>query len=282
MKNTNIYIGTRVEWSILNKTLNRSVSRLNQKLTSELRTVAMNKGIKKTEQGKRLDLYSITQEEFELLMTNSEVRPLAKVDSEILNGSLRKVNSSYSGRMDYDTSKRYRKELTEALCSSLEVIGKDTNERQNPTKVSGKNPYKVGDWIDTTNQYSYHATGISNAMSKLRKEHFGYGSVILSDSARVYKVKEKSYWIEVPILKEEPKGVSNWKWAISRFDNVYITKGCNSEFQHDHDWSIPYKGNEDSFEFIQSKTPIRFSDFEVKYPKHTEHKGYRSEYTQRD
>ena len=49
---TEIYIGTRVNWEELQNTLNRSVSRLNQKLTKQLRDIAMKKGIKKTEQGK--------------------------------------------------------------------------------------------------------------------------------------------------------------------------------------------------------------------------------------
>ena len=282
MTKSEIYIGTRIDWQTLNNTLNRSVSRLNQKLTKELRTVALNKGIKKTEQGKRLDLYSVSQQELDTLMNESSVRPLVKVDVQKLSDSLQKVNSSYSGRMDYDTAKLYRKDLTAALTSSLDVIGEDTNERAKPTQVVGKNPYKVGDWIDTSNQYSYHKTGISNAIYKLRKEMFGYNSCIISDAARVYKVTEKSYWIEVPILKEEPKGVSNWKWAAARFDNLQIVKGCNSDYQHDHDWYIPYEGNEDAFEFVQSKTPIRLSQFEISYPKHTECKGYRSEYTERD
>ena len=279
---TEIYIGTRIDWETLNNTLNRSVSRLNQKLTKELRTVAMNKGIKKTEQGKRLDLYSVSQTELDTLMSNPKVRPLVKVDSKKMGDALQKVNSSYSRSMDYDTAKLYRKDLDAALTSSLDVIGEDTNERAKPTKVVGKNPYKVGDWVDTSNQHTYHEVGISRAINRLRKEHFGYNSVVISDAARVYKVTEKSYWIEVPVLKEEPTGVSNWEWAQDRFDNVQILKGCDTKYQHDHDWYIPYEGNEDRFEFIQAKTPIRVSQFEIKYPKHTECKGYRSEYTQRD
>lgn len=282
MTNSEIYIGTRIDWNTLNDTLNRSVSRLNQKLTEKLRTVAMKKGIKKTEQGNRLDLYSVSQTELDTLMSSPEVRPLVKVDSQKMSEALQKVNSSYTGRMDYATAFNYKKDLEAALTSSLDVIGEDTNERAKPTKVVGKNPYKVGDWVDTSNQYAYHATGISNAMQKLRKEHFGYGRALLSDAARVYKVTEKSYWIEVPVLKEEPNGVSNWEWAQSRFDNLQIVKGCDTKYQHDHDWYIPYEGNEDRFEFIQAKTPIRFSQFEIKYPKHTECKGYRHEYTQRD
>jgi len=280
MNKSEIYIGTSVDWGELNATLNRSVSRLNQKLTKTLRTVAMQKGIKKTEQGQRLDLYSVSQEELNTLMKNETVRPLVKVDSQKLNEGLQKVNASYPSRMDYDTSKKYHKDLNEVLTSSLDVIGTDTNKRTKPTKQTWKNPYKVGDWVDTSNQYSYHATGISKAMQKMRKEHDELR--ILSDAARVYRVTDKSYWIEVPVLKEEPSGVSNWKWAAARFDNLIIAKGCNSEYFHDHDWTIPYEGNEDAMEFIKCKMPIRVSEFESKYPKTTEHQGYRSEYTERD
>lgn len=279
-KTKEMYIGTRVDWNELNDTLNRSVSRLNQSLTKSLRTIAMNKGIKKTEQGRRLDLYSVSQEELNTLMKNEKVRPLVKVDSKKLTDGLEKVNASYPRRMDYDTSKKYNKDLNEVLTSSLDVIGTDTNKRAKPTKQTWKNPYKVGDWVDTSNQYSYTATGKTLAMQKMRKEHDELR--LLSDAARVYRVTDKSYWIEVPVLKEAPEGVSNWKWAAARFDNLIIAKGCDSEYQHDHDWTIPYEGNEDAIRFVKCKMPIRVSEFESEYPKTTEYQGYRSEYTQRD
>jgi hypothetical protein len=280
MTNKNYYIGTRVEWSVMNKTLNQSVSRLNEGLSKDLRSIALEKGIKKTEQGNKLLFYSVSSSQLESLMSNDEVRPLVKVENELMSEKLNKVNSSFPRRMNPSEFSQYKKQLNQAMRECVEVIGTDTNKRETPTKVVGKNPYKVGDWIDTTNQHS--DSGIGNAIKKLRKEMFGYSSVRISDAARVCKVSDKSYWIEIPFLKEEPTGVSNYKWAECRFDNLIIAKGCNSEYQHDWDWTIPYEGNEDAIEFIKVKTPIRLTQWEIEYPKHTKFKGYRSEYTQRD
>jgi hypothetical protein len=280
---TNYYIGSRYDWSKLNTLLERSVSKLNESLTKNLRTAALAKGIKKTEQGVRLDFYSVNGNELALLQS-TDARPLVKVDADKMTLSLNRVNGNYPSSMDWSTAKKYKISLANAFTKCIDVIGTDTNERAKPTKVLGKNPYKVGDWIDTSNQYCYHATGITNAISKLRKELFGYSSVNISDAARVYKVSDSSYWIEVPILNEQPTGVSNWEWADVRFDNLIIANGCNNDntWNRDHDWTIPYEGNEDAMEFVKAKTPIRFSQSDINYPKLTEYKGYRSEYTERD
>lgn len=279
--NTNtFYIGTRADWDLMNKEINRSVARLNEKLSKDLRSIALNKGIKKTEQGQKLLFYNVSQDELKTLMANPLVRPLVKVDSSMMSNAINSVNSNYPRRMTPDLFFKYQKELTKSMVECVEVIGTDTNEREKPTKIVGQNPYKVGDWVDTSNQYSDN--GIGNAIKKLRKEMFGYSGVRISDAARVCKVSDKSYWIEIPFLKEEPTGVSNWKWAEVRFENLQITKGCNSEYQEDWDWYIPYEGNEDAIELVKVKTPIRLTQHEIDYPKHTTSNGYRSEYTQRD
>lgn len=283
MTQNNYYIGSRYDWDKLSSLLGRRVSRLNESLTKNLRTAALAKGIKKTEQGVRLDLYSVNEEELNLLL-NTEARPLVKVDATKMTSLLNEVNSKYPSRMDWQTGQRYKVELGKAFTTCLDVIGTDTNERAKAKKVMGKNPYKVGDWIDTSNQYCYHATGITNALKKLRKEMFGYSSGSFSKAARVYKVSESSYWLEVPILNEAPTGPSNWEWADVRFDNLIKVEGCNSNnnWGRGHDWTIPYEGNEDAMEFVKAKTPIRFSQSDISYPKLTEYKGYRSQYTESD
>ena len=280
MNNNTIYIGTRADWSLMNDEVSRSVSKLNERLSTDLRSIAMEKGIKKTEQGQKLLFYNVSQNELNILMANPSVRPLIKVDAELMSKAIQSVNSNFPSRMTPDIFSKYQKQLKSSMVNCVEVIGTDTNERAKPTKVVGENPYKVGDWIDTSNQHSY--SGIGNAITKLRNEMFDYSSVIISDAARVYKVSKSSYWIEVPILKEAPTGVSNWEWAAARFDNLIIASGCNTKYQHDHDWTIPYEGNEGAMEFVKAKTPIRLTQWEIEYPKHTKYKGYRSEYTQRD
>ena len=254
MNNTEMYIGTRIDWNTLNNTLNRSVSRLNQKLTKELRTVAMNKGIKKTEQGKRLDLYSVSQQELDTLMNDSSVRPLVKVDAQKMSDRLQKVNSSYTRSMDYDTAKLYRKDLTAALTSSVEVIGEDTNERKKVSKITIDNPYKVGDWVSYTHNYGYSR---------------GY--------ARVYKVTPKGYYLEYPLLKYpngEPMGnVTNYDFARIHFNNVQ-----GKSWDQEWDWTIPYESNEDMFFFKRGKKCYRLSNREYGNPPivNDELHGYRS------
>lgn len=289
MNNNTFYIGTRADWSLMNKEVSRSVSKLNERLSTDLRSIAMGKGIKKTEQGQKLLFFNVSQDELSILMANPSVRPLLKVDAELMSKAIQNVNSSFPSRMTPDIFSKYQKELKSSMVNCVEVIGTDTNVRANPTKIVGENPYKVGDWIDTSNQYCYHGTGITNAIRKLRKEMFGYNGAIISDACRVYRVSKSSYWIEVPILKEEPTGVSNCEWANARFDNLIIAKGCNpnnpnsnNSWNRDHDWTIPYEGNEEAMEFVKAKTPIRISQSDISYPNLTEFKGYRSEYTERD
>jgi hypothetical protein len=281
MNNKKYYIGTRADWSKMNEALNQSVSRLNERLSQDLRTIALEKGIKKTEQGNKLLFYSVSSSQLSSLMTNNQVRPLIKVDDEVMTKNLSKVNSSFPGRMNTNEFSEYKKQLKEAMRDCVEVIGADTNERAKPTKVVGKNPYKVGDWIDISKEKLYYWSGSRKAIDKLEREVFGH-SVLISDSVRVCRVTDKSYWIEVPILKEQPNGVSNWRWAQDRFDNVIIAKGCDSVYQHNYDWTIPYEGNEEDFEFIKAKTPIRITKYDIQRQKLTKYKGYRAEYTQRD
>lgn len=281
--NNSFYIGTRADWTDMNNQVGRSVSRLNEKLSKDLRKIAMEKGIKQTEQGQKLLFYNVSQDELSILMANPTVRPLVKVNQQMMSDALNKVNSSYPRRMDHNLFAKYSKDLQVAMTNCLEVIGTDTNKRSQRQEHNWSNPYKVGDWVDTSNQYSYHATGITNAMNKARKEHFGNERVLLSDCARVYRVSDKSYWIEVPVIKHNPEGASNYHWAAAHFPNVILEKGDPTRnMQQNWDWTIPYEGNEDAFYFIQCKTPIRVSEFESKYSNTVKHGGYRSEYTQRD
>jgi hypothetical protein len=282
MTNT-FYIGTRADWSEMNNAVNHSVSRLNEKMSKTLRDIALQKGIKKTEQGAKLLFYSVSQDELDTLMANPSVRPLLKVNQDQMSNSLNKVNSSYPRRMDTNLFAKYQAELNKAMFDCVEVIGTDKNEPSQRQKHSWSNPYKVGDWVDTSNQYSYRGTGITKALSVARKEHFGQNRVLLSDCARVYRVSDKSYWIEVPVIKHTPEGASNYDWAKAYFPNVILEKGNpDFKYQQDWDWTIPYEGNEDAFYFIQCKTPIRVSEFESEYPSKVKHGGYRSEHTQRD
>lgn len=161
------------------------------------------------------------------------------------------------------------------------VLGLNYNIKQLKNYLKdlvGEKPYKVGDWIDSSNQHEYTKKGVSNAIEKLKRELYAYQNVIISDAVRVYRTTKKSYWIEIPVIKIAPEGVSNWKWANTKFSNLQIISGCDTEYQHEYEWYIPYEGNEDAFDFIQSKTPIKITEDDIKLPKHTKCKGYRFKY----
>ena len=78
MKLKMYYIGCRAEWTDINRYCKRTVSRLNQGLADELRGASLILGIKKTEQGKRLDFYKVDEIELGILM-QTECRPLVKL-----------------------------------------------------------------------------------------------------------------------------------------------------------------------------------------------------------
>ena len=89
------YIGTRAKWNDIGDVLGRDdVARLNQGLSKSIRTSVMKSGIKKTEQGARLEFYSVSNDEFDKLMKEQDtrVRPLVRVDEELLNKTLTDVN----------------------------------------------------------------------------------------------------------------------------------------------------------------------------------------------
>lgn len=271
------YIGSRYEWKEISALVGRQVSKLNEGLTKHLRTAVLSKGIKKTEQGVRLDFYSVNEKELNLLL-NTEARPLVKVDEAKMSLLLNEVNSKVPRRMDYDTAEKYKRDLAKAFSACVDIIGTDTNERK-LREVVGPNPYKVGDWIDTSNQYG---GSIANAYSKLCTECWAdnYRIGKLSDAARVYRVSKSSYWLEVPVLNEAPQGVTNWEWAADRFPNLIKAYGCKDGWnsQDGHDFTIPYEGNEDSMTFVKAKTAIRHHG----YPRITKYQGYRSHHSMSD
>lgn len=152
-------IGTRLDYSAMNEALDRNVSHINQKFSKTLRKVAMDKGIKQTEQGKRLEFYIVTDEEFSQFSNEGNdmllklagkppVRALISIDYDKMSENLDAVNNKqeYQGGMKYDVHQRYLLELREAMADAVHKIGNDENTRKKADKV-GENPYKVGDYI---------------------------------------------------------------------------------------------------------------------------------------
>ena len=262
VKNKSYYIGTRAKWNDINNVLGQNVPRLNQKLSKSIRTAVMKKGIKKTEQGVRLEFYSVSNGDFDKLIKkqNASVRPLVRVDEELLNKTLTDVNNKYGGRMDYDTHRKYEIELAEGFDECVEIIGKDLNTRKKPTTFKGKNPYKVGDWVDY------------------------YGNSRSSSHYRITRTSDKSIWVEVPLL-------NGCSWREGGFlEAQRICKNVigweEDIYRQEWEWAVPYEGNEEHFIFKDVKKPIRLSNYSpriIKQDKYENHKPcyVRGYYTER-
>lgn len=225
-----IYIGTRADFNTMEKLIKKPLGRLNQGLAETLRTAALSKGIKKTEQKKRLEFYSVS--EIDLKKLNDKATPLVKVDKNKMMSALTKVNGKYTQRMDYKTAEKYKKELATAMSKCIDIIGKDKNIRNKPRTFTGKNPYNVGDWITL-----YHG---GHSMSHVR----------------IYKVTDKGYYYETPTLLDynnKPIRVTNLDYAKIHYNGVYGYQGMDS------DWTVPYKGNEDKMIFVKCNDIVRLS-----------------------
>ena len=149
------YIGSRNGWDTINKAAGGRVGKLNGKMTDTLASVAMKQGIKKTQLGKKLEFYGVNKEQLDRLVDPAtafmlklgdgvDFRPLITVDGAKMTSGLNKVNSQYSGRMDYKTHQKYLADLFKAVEDSVFKINEDTKTQ----KKTYSNPgYKVGDHI---------------------------------------------------------------------------------------------------------------------------------------
>jgi hypothetical protein len=149
-ENSKLYVGTREPRSSFQNLLNRDIYHLNEGLSKKLRTSVMKKGIKKTEQGKKLMFFSVSGSEYQNLI-ESKLDVLVKVDEHSLSNKLKEINSNYPRRMDLNLSQKYKVELEKGFLDSIEVVGNDKNIRKKPTKsnyLSGNS--KLGKLIYNT------------------------------------------------------------------------------------------------------------------------------------
>ena len=127
------------------------------------------------------------------------------------------------------------------------------------------NNYKVGDWIKTPHKLT------SNSLK------------IISEVCRVYRTTDKSYWVEIPFLKNIPQGITNGVYAKRNYNNV------NGEISYgtcygDENWTIPYESNENEFEFFKVENALRapnFDDYEKSLIKEKNKQGYNHTYVSR-
>jgi hypothetical protein len=227
----------------MQESMGRPVSHINQKFAQTLRKVAMDKGIKQTEQGQRLEFYIVTDEEFSqftsdgsdmlLKLSGKEpVRALISIDSDKMSANLEAVNSKieYRGGMKYDTHQRYLRELRDAMADAVHKIGEDLNIRKKADAV-GENPYKVGDYIYTSKLAKVDG-------DDEQKLHF-------FASARVVKSGKRFVEIETPLLMNELIW-SNSESAKRMFKNTVTWNVDRAKYAGDaHGHFVPEKDNED-------------------------------------
>lgn len=130
------YIGSRLgHWEISN-ILDGSAPCLNSRLSENIRSVALRKGIAKTQKGKQLKFYSVNKEQLDVLTApysasfialkhSVDWHPLIVVDCNLMHEILNRVNAKYSRRIDYSTFKAYTAELNEALDKCVIKINED-------------------------------------------------------------------------------------------------------------------------------------------------------------
>lgn len=103
------------------------------------------------------------------------------------------------------------------------------------------NKYKVGDWIRTPDKLNLCFP-------------------ITSEVCRIYRVTDKSYWVEIPFLKNCAQGIPSSRYAVSHYKNVN-GKISEANYQYDEDWTIPYECNKDDFEFLKIKNIFKASKY---------------------
>ncbi len=240
------YIASRVSHDDMTKILGRPSSRLNQKMSATLRSVAMKQGIAKTSSGRRLEFYSVdkaaldtltapTAASMNALKFDIDWRPLLIVDAEKMSAGIAKVNTKYPRSMTRDLHKQYLNDLESAVEDSVVKIAEDIKSQ----RKSYPNPgIKVGDWVT-------HSDGTGRT----------------TYPARVVRVTDKTFSYEVYAFK--PIGPFVRGDVNSLFtDDERQQRGIKYTGTADYDGSItvPYKGNEEFFCRLGKVKNKRFSN----------------------
>lgn len=232
-------IGTRLTHSQMSDVVGGRIGRLNQSMASTLRKAAMDNGIKQTEQGLRLEFYTVDEEELDNLKNEHNdaylaltkgvtVRPLVQFNKQKFSDKVDEINSKpeYRGGMKRDVYAKYERELRTAMAELCEVIGTDTNKRKKAETFTGTNPYKVGDYV--------WETGRSR-----------------DQTYQVTRVTAKTYTVAPLVLKQGV--VSNKNYAMNCFNGTVNKRPDRDDH---HGFFIPLKGNEDQFT-LGKETTIR-------------------------
>ena len=225
-ENSKLYVGTREPRSSFQNLLNRDIYHLNEGLSKKLRTSVMKKGIKKTEQGKKLMFFSVSGSEYQNLIEN-KLDVLVKVDEHSLSNKLQEINSKYPRRMDSDLSLKYKVELEKGFLDSVEVIGKDKNTRKKPTKsnyLSGNST--LGKLIYNTDGYKRYLGEVEEFFNWIFHNEYVIGFEY-RDDPQSHELKEYK-WED---SKEKTKDIFKEYQESYRFLTKWSSLGGYSEMR---------------------------------------------------
>ena len=227
-----LYIGNRLTVSEMSKVLSKNARYINSKLSDTLRSIALRKGIAKTQKGSKLMFYRVDEDEYEQLINDSTKSiialkhgiswlPLIAIKESELNEAIQRVNSKFSQKMDYKTHRIYLEELRGAMDNAVIKLNDDKKFNRKKAKESkgNVNDLRVGD-VTLVREDKYYRPKL----------------------ARITKVSDKSFWCE--FILPNGKVVSNLDYALLFFKEVRVI----SQSKYGSEFVIPYKVNSELFQ----------------------------------
>ena len=239
------YIGSRSSWDTMSAVAESSVAKLNARMSETIRSVAMKQGIKKTQNGKKLEFYLVSEEQFKKLTSPSTAtlvalkhgkdwHPLIAVDKDIMSDAIQKVNAKYGNRMPRSEFAKYNAELQTAIESAVVKLAEDKKIAR-PVYTNEQN-IRVGDII---------------------REGGGWRSSCFSV---VTKVTEHSYSYKVYAPTFTAYGLSKVMSSEELARRGIVINGADSQ---DGDIKVPFKGNESLFKLADKAKTKRFNRYEI-------------------
>lgn len=148
------YIANRLSHNQMGKIV-PGVRRLNTSFAEVLRSLALKQGIKKTQNGEKLEFYLVDDEDFENLTNPATAslialkdsitfHPLMAIKKDKLELALLRINAKYPNRMDRATYAKYCAERDTAFTPLLVKLNEDVKTER---KKHGNPGYKIGDMI---------------------------------------------------------------------------------------------------------------------------------------
>jgi hypothetical protein len=239
------YIGSRSSWDTMSAVAESSVAKLNARMSETIRSVAMKQGIKKTQDGKKLEFYLVNEEQFKKLTSPSTAtlvalklgadwHPLIAVDKAIMSDAIQKVNAKYGNRMPRSEFAKYNAELQTAVESAVVKLAED--KKLNRPKHYNNQDIKVGDIIREGGGYRETCFAV---ITKVTEHSYSY---------KVYQPDFTAYGLSKVMSSEE----------LAR--RGIVIHGANSQ---DGDVKVPFKGNESLFKLADKTKTKRFNRYEI-------------------